>query len=1149
MRLARVMRVSLFVLAFACSLPAQRDLATLVGTVTDPSGGGIGGAKVTITEDATGLSYEATTDAGGDWTRPALKAGIYTVTIEAKGFKKAIQKEVLLTSGGRTAIPITLSVGEITQSVEVEAAAPLLQTESTVIGQNINSKQTSQLPLGGTRVFSFLARLSPGVVPGEAGARDEAGGSFSANGVRSNGQNNFLLNGVDNNVNVIDFLNQAAYVVGPSVEAIGEMSVLTNGYNAEYGRGAGGVVNVTIKSGTNELHGTVFEFLQNEKLNANTWENNRNGSPRGAYKQNQFGAAIGGPIIKNRLFIFGDYQGTRIRSNSQALNLGIGGTMSIPTPAMVQGDYSQLLTSTVLGKDALGNNILQGQIFDPASTRTVNGALVRDPFPLNQIPSARFDPAAAKIMALFPKPNTNFVTSGGPPLNNYFIVTPVPLNVDQGDARVDYRATDKDTLFGSLSWSDRNQTNTQPLPGALDATYFASNAQEDLARNAMLSWTRTWTPKLISETRVAFTRLVTSRVQADPNTDQFKAFGIGGYNPTTTLNGGLPSTNFNKWYNGFGASDWLPSKEYNNVWDFIENVSIVTGKHNFKFGAEYRPIRFPFFQVPSPHGNWSFNNLTTASPIAGNIANNTGDPMASFLLGQVYNGQMSSNNFISSQKWAWAFFAQDDWKISSKLTLNVGLRYEIFSPIAERFGRQSNFEPQNNTLYIPDGPNQNDPLPPSFNTGGALNFVKVDRGNVNKYLISTDKLDFSPRIGAAYQLKQRTVLRAGYGIFYGGEENQGGYPNRGEAVPFNSTVQLNRTNVDIFSSNPYFAKTNGVSGGFPVNIFSLDVPPAFRGITSNFRNPLVHKWNFAVQQQFGKDMSFEVSYVGNRQLHSVRIWDPNTCPNSPNPSYNCDANRPTPALGGLSYVSSFDFGRYHGMTTKFEKRYSGGLTLTSSWTWGHALSNGGTTLTGSSNQGSKDRRNLALGYSSAAWDIRHSWVTSFMYDLPFGKGKKYMNSGGPMDYIVGHWQANSVMTFRTGPPFTLGTNQCVGTFGTCQPDLIAGKDPAAAPSGGRRPEQWFDTSAVTKPTPGTPGSLGLQTQNRPGQRNVDFSIFKDFPFTERFRLQFRSEFFNLANTPQWGQPGATQGDSTFGVITGTQANSQRHVQFALRFMF
>jgi hypothetical protein len=393
------------------------------------------------------------------------------------------------------------------------------------------------------------------------------------------------------------------------------------------------------------------------------------------------------------------------------------------------------------------------------------------------------------------------------------------------------------------------------------------------------------------------------------------------------------------------------------------------------------------------------------------------------------------------------------------------------------------------------------------------------------------------------------VIRAGYGVFYGGEENQGGYPNRGEAVPFNETVQLNRNGLGPFDQNKYFASTNGVEGGFPANVFTLDVPPAFRGITRNFRNPLVHKWNLAVQQEIGHNMALELSYVGNHQQHSVEIWDPNTCPNSPDPNYSCDSNRPNPALGGLSFVDSFGFGNYHGLASKLEKRFSNGLNFLVTYTYGHALADTGTTLTGSPNQGSKDRRNISGGYSSAAWDIRHSVVGSFLYDLPFGKGRKYLNSGGPLNFIVGNWQLNSIATFRTGAPYTLGTNQCVGTFGTCQPDLVPGKNPADAPPGGRRPDEWFDTSAVTKPTPGTPGSLGLQTQNRPGQRTVDLSLFKDIPITERIKVQFRAESFNLANTPQWGLPDVTQGNSTFGQITSTQPNTQRHVQFALRLQF
>src|SRR5580658_4512831 len=306
------LRIALLALLCACAVFAQRDLSTLAGTITDPSGGVIANAKVTITEVDTGESYPATTNSLGEFVRPALKAATYTVSVTAAGFKKAIQNNVLLTPGERTGITIVLTLGDVTQTVEVTASAPLLQTESTQVGAALDSKTVTDVPLGGTRNLTYLARLSPGVVPAEQGARDSANGGFSANGVRSNGQNNFLLNGVDNNINTIDFLNQTSYAIGPAIDAVSEVNIQTNGYSAVYGRAAGGVIDVTLKSGTNQLHGSLFEYLQNRDLDANSWSNNRAGQPRGPFRQNQFGATAGGPIRKNKLFIFGDYQGTRI---------------------------------------------------------------------------------------------------------------------------------------------------------------------------------------------------------------------------------------------------------------------------------------------------------------------------------------------------------------------------------------------------------------------------------------------------------------------------------------------------------------------------------------------------------------------------------------------------------------------------------------------------------------------------------------------------------------------------------------------------------------------------------------------------------------------------------------------------------------------
>lgn len=1138
---------------------AQRDLGTITGTVTDPQGSAIPNAKVTISEDATGLEYVVNTSQGGEYTRPALKPGTYTITVEAQGFRRVAQQNVIVTAGSRIGVPISLPVGDLSQSVEVSATAPLLQTENTTLGASLNARSVNELPLGGQRTFSFLARLSPGVLPAEPGARDALGGGFSANGVRSNGQNNFLLNGVDNNVNVIDFINQTAFVVGPSVEAIGEMTIITNGYNAEYGRGAGGVLNVNLKSGTNEFHGAIFENLQNEKLNANRWENNKAGRPRGPFKQNQFGGAIGGPIIKNKLFFFGDYQGTRIASSGGSIqNLGYGGFYDIPTQAMVNGDFSSLLGPQI-GTDPLGRPILKGQIYDPATTRMVNGQRVRDPFPGNIIPRDRMDPAAVKLASLYPAPNQPTPT-GVFPQDNYFVQTPGSLGTDQGDARMDYRISDKDSLFGSLSWSDTNKSSVPPFSGALDGSNFNAVAEQTLARNAMLSYTRVWKPNIISETRVAFTRLVTSRTQANSDLDLFSEIGIGGYNPTAvSQNGGLPQIQFRETtstqqrYSQIGSNDWIPTKEYNNVWDFIQNVAVNKGSHSLKFGAEFRTIKFPFFQVPFPRGEINFSNDETAFPSQGNLNSNTGDPVASFLLGSVNNGRISSNNFIASEKLAWAFYAQDDWKITPKLTLNIGLRYELFSPIAEKFGRQSNFVLDEMTLYIPAGKDSDAPLPSNFATDFPN--VNVSRREVDKYLIPWDKMNFGPRIGIAYNLREKTVIRAGYGVFYGGEENQGGNPNRGEAVPFNSSPDLARpASANTFDPNPFFnngAATGGLSAGFPENVFSLRAPVTFRSIATNFRNALVHKWNFAVQQELPSQMALEIAYVGNHQAHQLLQPDPNAPVNiGTNDGRSSNSQRPFPDIGPMQGTASFGYGNYHGMTAKLEKRFSQGLQFLTSYTYGHALANSSTTLSGSNGFGIPDPRDFDSAYSSAAWDIRHNFTTSFVWDIPFGRGRRFgTNMNRVLNTVVGNWQMNSILSLRTGNPYTLRSNACQGVFGICRPDAVSGMSADSEPEGGRNPDHWFDTSGVASPAPLTGGNLGLQSNTAPPTRVLDLSLFKNFQFTERYALQFRAESFNLANTPQFEEPNENRENTNFGKITATQTGTERRFQFALRFQF
>ncbi len=1182
--MSRVVRFCLLsVLILGCAM-AQRDLSTLVGTVTDSSGGVVINAAVKIVDQATGLAYETLTNNSGEFVRPALQPSKYTVTVSAPGFKKAEQKDILLTAGERTGIALTLSLGDVGQTVEVTAAAALLQTESTQVGATVDAQAMSDLPLGGQRNFAYLARLSPGVVPAEPGARDGANGGFSANGVRSNGQNNFLLNGVDNNINTIDFLNQTAYAIGPSVEAISEMNVITNGYNAEYGRAAGGVVNVNLKSGTNQLHGSLFEILQNKDLDANRWENNLAGVARGPFTQNQFGATAGAPIIKNKLFIFGDYQGTRIAdSGGSVANLGYSGFLTVPTAAMKNGDFSSELGGVIATDPITGSSINQGAIYDPRSTvlNSSGSPVSRTPFPGNILPQNQWDPAFAKILALYPSTNQPIKT-GTYPANDFYFVTPGKRVVDQGDGRVDYHISPKDSLFGSLSWSNAVSTDGTYFPGPLDGSPFNGAGETDLARNAQMSYTRVWKPTLISETRVGFTRLVTSRIGGNPSADLFTQFGIGGYNPTTATanNGGLPQISFSNGYPQTGANDWIPTKEYNNVWDFIQNVALSKGSHALKFGAEFRPIKFPFFQVPDPHGNIGYSQNETAFPLTtkgstGAAINTvTGDPVASALLGQLDSANISTTNFVSSQKSAWAWYAQDDWKVSPRLTINLGLRYELWSPIDERFGRQANFDLQSLTLYIPKGPNQDAPLPPNF--AAAFPTVTVSRGQVPSTLIPWDKYDFGPRVGAAYRIGDKTVLRVGFGMFYGGEENQGGSPNRGEGVPFNETVNLTRANgvssfIGVSSSQcagcNYFP--SGLTGGYPTNVFTLPAPVSFRGVQSDFRNPLVQKWNFVVQRELPGSMSLEVGWEGNHSSHQVVLWnsDPSANIGTTNSAITGETQReilPPPncplctSIGsGLSMTSSFGYGNYSALETKLEKRFSKGLQFLMAYTWSHALANSGTPLSGSGGLGTPDPTNFASEYSSASWDIRHNFTSAFVYDVPFGRGKALGgNMNRVVDAIAGNWQLNGVVTLRTGVPYTLRYNGCQGVWGACRPDAITGMDPNAAPAGGRDPNQWFNIANVAVPAALTGGNLGLQSQTGPATRTLDLSIFKDFRFTERIRMQFRAESFNLANTPVYNTPDnnlqdakSLGGNGNFGKITGTAAASERHIQLSLRLRF
>ncbi len=428
---------------------------------------------------------------------------------------------------------------------------------------------------------------------------------------------------------------------------------------------------------------------------------------------------------------------------------------------------------------------------------------------------------------------------------------------------------------------------------------------------------------------------------------------------------------------------------------------------------------------------------------------------------------------------------------------------------------------------------------------------------MNQYLIPWDKADIGPRVGFAYNIRPKTVIRGAYGIFYGGEEQQGGNPNRGESAPFNESPQLGYpAGVGAFEPNPNFANgaaTGGLTVGFPQTVFTTFPVTSlqFREVASNFRNPMVQKWNIGVQQELTQSMVLEVGYQGNHSSHQLLQPDFNQCPNYylPSSTINCNGLRPVPYIGSISGTATFGFGNYDALTAKLEKRLSNGLQMLISYTYGHALANSGTTLSGSNGFGNLNPLNYADSYSSAAWDIRHNFTAAITYDLPFGKGQKYGSSlPSVAQVLLGNWELNTIMTFHTGQPYTITSSGCVGAVvSECTPTVLG--NPNAAPSGGRTPTEWFNTANFAAPAFGTYGSGMLQDSNSPPTKNVDFSVFKNFNLTERFKLQFRFEDFNLSNTPQFSTPGNNLRSSNFGQITSTVTGSERHIQFSLRLMF
>jgi Carboxypeptidase regulatory-like domain/TonB dependent receptor-like, beta-barrel len=1198
--------------AFSNSVFAQKDTGTIVGTIRDPSGAAVPGAQVTVYEVDHGSTFVTTSNDAGEYAASPLRIGHYTVSVEKAGFKTAVAGPIELKVQDRIAVDMTLQVGVTTEKVIVNANAVRLETETSDLGQVIDSRRVSTLPLNG-RNYAQLAQLGAGVVPSEPGSRVSASYGFSANGARAL-QNNFLLDGVDNNANLGDVLNESAFVIQPSVDAIAEFKVQTNSYSAEFGRGNGAILNAVIKSGTNEVHGDFYEFLRNEKFDAANSTLKQQGFDRESYKQNQFGVTFGGPIVKNRTFFFADYEGLRIRE-------GLIQNVTIPTQDMVAGNFSSQLTSTpVFASDISGNATGQpaldcsgkptfvGELFNArltqASTLNPNGfcgvpvGVDAGGNPTNKFNSAGGTPVdslAAKLAALYPAPNTNN------PNFNYLALPVQQTTRNNFDVRVDHKISNGDYAFVRFSYEDQPRFIPPPFGNALDGGSFFSGDEDNAYRSVAISETHTFSPNLVNEFRLGYNRINAHRFQINSNVDVASQLGFPGV-PFGPNNGGLPNITFSDGSSiPIGSSGFLPSIEKQNSWVFTDNLTKIAGRHALKLGAEVRLEQFTIFQPSASRGSMNFGTQFTsnpAAPIEFTAANDNtsgvpgGSAFASFLLGIPDGGSIVNLHNIDYRRQIYAGYLQDDWKVSNRLTLNLGLRYEMFSTIKEHHNEQATFDFATRTLIVPKGVTTT--LTPTL----AAEIPISATGTPG--LVSPDLNNFAPRVGFAYKIADKLVLRAGYGIFYGGQEN-GPFsnPSPGFNPPFFVTQSFSMPCTQGIA-NPAVVDCsipglNVLSNGFPANALVDPNTPILYSIDPHIRTPYNQQWHFGFQYQLPAETVLEVSYAGSRGLKLFTFYNgnqalpatdsqfatlcnqptanppvtPANCPTAPRrPAHIC--NDPTNPFNcnsafdtSIATFRSDGFSNYHSLQARLEKQFSHGLQFQASYTFSHALDDASSASLGSANQGDfRLQTDPRLEYGNADFDVRHRFVFSYIYELPFGKGQEFgKNASGAINQVIGGWQIAGIVTASTGNWFTptdissnLSTSDCGGTVAiSCiRPNRIGNPNSKPCVAG-----MVFNTCAfVSNAVLGSFGDAGRNIIQGPGFQNWDVSLFKTFPIREEKRIEFRAEFFNAWNhaNPEFTNPdtvaentGTELGSSAYGFTAFTRP--PRRIQFALKFYF
>ena len=1074
----RAAGVSLMVLAagLPVSALAQLNAGRIVGTVTDPSRAAVPSATVVVTDTATGLPVTVTTNERGDYVVTPLNPGVYQVTVTLDGFQTVTVKDVEVQVGQSARADAELRLGAITENTTVTSATPLLDTESGTLGHVVTNTQIVNLPLNG-RSFYELARLTPGAVllPGGGNLlriRANYISGTAVSGVRGS-QTTFMLDGAD----VTDH-HQGGSLIQTSVDALQEFKVQQSAYSAEFSQ-AGGALNATTKSGSDRFRGAVFDFMRHDALDARNFF----AREREELKRQQFGGTFGGPLIRKRSFFFVSYEGMRERQ-------GLVFNNTVPTAAMRAADFS-------------------------ASARTIYDPLTRQPFPNNIIPAARLSPQALYFAAFVPSPNTPSGTFSWAPVRE--------LNTDQVTLRIDQKLSDRARVFGRYSWHDQRQEDPNQYP-ALGNAPLRTRGQ-----NIVLSMTNTFSSSLLHDIRFSYVPAVVDLQAYLQGTDQYQAIGVRGFEETARpgVGGSFPDFAWSGYtaMNG-SAFDQRPKTQDLKVWEVTDNVTWVAGRHIVKFGGKFRRWVPLFTDSKQYAGQWNFDGSITQNPAS---PAGTGDAFADFLLG--YPRQVTRAfpaDTFGGQANYWHGYLQDDFKVSNRLTVNVGLRYEYSPWLSGYRGQVGTFEPGSARPIIVASDSETPDLASQFAGPSAYTLfqgaIQTSRdAGLPLSITKTDRAQVGPRAGFAWQpFGERTVVRGGYGLFYeqessGDRVNNNMVPFRLDQTSFNDQAPPVRTMADFFLGTKL---TNSAA-------------PSIGASAVEQKMGRDHHFSLGVQQEVAPFTVVEVNYVGN----IGRFLNGTTNINIPEPgSGGIQARRPYPQFGGINYFDDTQETTYHAMQSSIEQRTHGGLFYLVSYTWSKSMTTQNVPAVG----GNSGREKAPSGF-----DVPHNVAISAGYDLPFGRGRRLLgDAGGIVDAVLGGWQAQGIYVWRSGRPFTptISSDRANTGVGAQRPNRI-GSGELDEPTVGL----WFDKTAFALPAQFTYGNSGGGILREDSYKTLDVSLFKQFRIGTH-RLQFRAEAFNVTNTVSFSAPNTAIDTAAGGRVTST-SGTPRQMQFALKYEF